>query len=83
MPSSFRGRLSTSGSIKLAIFTCLYAGTFIFLYVYAQSNFDPRDVMFIYDSPAAMALIVLRCIGKSKVSKFVPEIVEPIKLYVK
>ncbi|XP_071808871.1 transmembrane protein 145-like isoform X1 [Asterias amurensis] len=58
-----RGRLSTSGSIKLAIFTCLYAGTFIFLYVYAQSNFDPRDVMFIYDSPAAMALIVLRCIG--------------------
>ena len=60
----FRGRISTTGSVKLAVFISIYALTFVFLYVYAQSAFDPRDVMFIYDSPAAMGLIGLRCVGQ-------------------
>ncbi|XP_022111819.1 transmembrane protein 145-like [Acanthaster planci] len=58
-----RGRISTSGSVKLAIFISLYALTYVFLFTYGQSNFDPRDVMFIYDSPAGMGIIVLRVLG--------------------
>ncbi|XP_038060809.1 transmembrane protein 145-like [Patiria miniata] len=58
-----RGRISTSGSVKLAIFITLYALTYTFLYTYANANFDPRDVMYIYDSPAGMGLIVMRIVG--------------------
>lgn len=55
-----RGRLSTSASVKLTIFMCLYIITYITLFIYEAKVFDPGEVLYLYESPAGYGLIILR-----------------------
>lgn len=58
-----RGRLSTGGSIKIAIFMTLYAITYAVLFIYEANFFDPGEVLYLYESPPGYGLIALRMIG--------------------
>lgn len=55
-----RGRISSSGQVKLAVFTTLYCISFVILFIYEQAIFDPGKVLYIYESPAGIGICVLR-----------------------
>ncbi|KAF5277848.1 hypothetical protein FQR65_LT15911 [Abscondita terminalis] len=58
-----RGRLRLGASVKLTIFMCLYSVTYICIFIYEAKVFDPGEVLYLYESPAGYALIVLRIIA--------------------
>ncbi|CAH1797967.1 unnamed protein product, partial [Owenia fusiformis] len=58
-----RGRLSSSGSIKIAVFMTLYSITFIVLFVYEAYFFDAGQVLYLYESPPGYGLIAMRLLG--------------------
>ncbi|KAI0227168.1 Transmembrane protein 145 [Lamellibrachia satsuma] len=58
-----RGRLSSSGSMKIAVFMTLYTIAYIALFIYEAKAFDPGLVLYIYESPAGYGLIAMRLIG--------------------
>lgn len=58
-----RARLPQSSSIKLAIFVCAYCVIYSTLFIYERINFDPGQVLYIYESIAGYGLIILRGIG--------------------
>lgn len=58
-----RGRISTSGSIKVAIFMTLYSITYAVLFIYEAHFFDPGEVLYIYESPGGYGLLAMRLIG--------------------
>ncbi|KAJ0182943.1 hypothetical protein K1T71_000919 [Dendrolimus kikuchii] len=55
-----RGRLKVGFTVKLTVFMCCYAVTYIVLFVYQAKAFDPGEVLYLYESPAGYGLIVLR-----------------------
>lgn len=55
-----RGRLKVGFTVKLTVFMCCYAVTYIILFVYQAKAFDPGEVLYLYESPAGYSLIVLR-----------------------
>ncbi|KAF7283649.1 hypothetical protein GWI33_023286 [Rhynchophorus ferrugineus] len=55
-----RGRLSVRGTVKLTVFMCLYATTYLTIFVYEALVFDPGEVLYLYESPAGYSLIILR-----------------------
>ncbi|XP_077985246.1 transmembrane protein 145-like [Glandiceps talaboti] len=58
-----RGTLSRKSFIKISVFMTLYCLTYLTLYIYEATMFDPRDVLYKYQSPAGYGLIVLNFIG--------------------
>ncbi|KAF5298803.1 hypothetical protein FQA39_LY11692 [Lamprigera yunnana] len=58
-----RGRLRLGSSVKLTIFMCVYSVTYVTIFVYEARVFDPGEVLYLYESPAGYALIVLRIIA--------------------
>ncbi|XP_070551966.1 transmembrane protein 145-like isoform X2 [Ptychodera flava] len=58
-----RGRISHSGSVKIAIFMTLYVIVYAILFIYEAVAFDPGLVLYIYESPAGYGLIALSIIG--------------------
>ncbi|KAK3596449.1 hypothetical protein CHS0354_015921 [Potamilus streckersoni] len=58
-----RGRLSTSGTIKLSVFFCLYIVAYAVLIIWEPFFFDPGLVLYIYESPPGYGLICMRLIG--------------------
>lgn len=55
-----RGRISSSGQIKLSIFGTVYTVCFAILFFYEAAVFDPGEVLYIYESPAGIGICVLR-----------------------
>ncbi|KAL3886685.1 hypothetical protein ACJMK2_026664 [Sinanodonta woodiana] len=58
-----RGRLSTSGTIKLTVFFCFYIVAYAVLLIWEPIFFDPGLVLYIYESPPGYGLICMRLIG--------------------
>ncbi|KAJ7382299.1 hypothetical protein OS493_035880 [Desmophyllum pertusum] len=58
-----RGRISSSGQIKLSIFGTVYTVCFAILFFYEIAVFDPGEVLYIYESPAGIGICVLRVIA--------------------
>lgn len=58
-----RGRISSSGQVKLAVFTTLYSISFAILFIYERVIFDPGKVLYIYESPAGIGICILRIFG--------------------
>ncbi|KAK2170007.1 hypothetical protein LSH36_5g16011 [Paralvinella palmiformis] len=58
-----RGRISTSGSIKIAIFMTLYVICYAVLFIYEAYFFDPGEVLYLYESPAGYGILALRLLG--------------------
>ncbi|XP_046548458.1 transmembrane protein 145-like [Haliotis rubra] len=58
-----RGRLSTSGTIKLTVFVCIYAVVYAVLLIWEANFFDPGLVLYIYESPPGYGLVAMRLIG--------------------
>ncbi|RMX60692.1 hypothetical protein pdam_00014526 [Pocillopora damicornis] len=58
-----RGRISSSGQIKLSIFGTVYTVCFAILFFYEVAVFDPGKVLYIYESPAGIGICVLRVIA--------------------
>ncbi|XP_044764553.1 transmembrane protein 145 [Coccinella septempunctata] len=58
-----RGRLPVSCSIKLTIFMCCYVVTYIAIFIYESLVFDPGEVLYLFESPAGYALIMLRLLA--------------------
>ncbi|XP_055532775.1 transmembrane protein 145-like isoform X2 [Wyeomyia smithii] len=58
-----RARLKTCATVKITVFTNLYAIVYISLYIYQAEAFDPGDVLNLYESPAGFGLAGLRCVG--------------------
>ncbi|XP_046338890.1 transmembrane protein 145-like isoform X1 [Haliotis rufescens] len=58
-----RGRLSTSGTIKLTVFVCIYGVVYSVLLVWEANFFDPGLVLYIYESPPGYGLVAMRLIG--------------------
>lgn len=58
-----RGRISTSGSVKIAVFMTLYVITYAILFIYEAAWFDPGLVLYLYESPAGYGLLGLRLIA--------------------
>ncbi|XP_068685269.1 transmembrane protein 145-like [Montipora foliosa] len=58
-----RGRISSSGQIKLSIFGTVYTLCFAILFFYEASVFDPGQVLYIYESAAGVGICVLRVIA--------------------
>ncbi|XP_033109989.1 transmembrane protein 145-like [Anneissia japonica] len=55
-----RGRISHSGTVKIAVLMCVYIVLYAGLFFYESSQFDPGEVLYLYESPAGFALIGLR-----------------------
>jgi hypothetical protein len=55
-----RGRISHSGSVKIAVLMCIYTMLYAALFVYQVAIFDPGEVLYLYESPAGFALIGIR-----------------------
>ncbi|XP_022093046.1 transmembrane protein 145-like isoform X2 [Acanthaster planci] len=55
-----RGRISHSGSVKIAVLMCIYTMLYAALFVYQVVIFDPGEVLYLYESPAGFALIGIR-----------------------
>ncbi|XP_038065624.1 transmembrane protein 145-like isoform X2 [Patiria miniata] len=55
-----RGRISHSGSVKIAVLMCIYTMLYAALFVYQIAVFDPGEVLYLYESPAGFALIGIR-----------------------
>lgn len=58
-----RGRISTGGSVKIAIFMTLYTIIYIILFIYEAAFFDPGEVLYIYESPPGYGLLVMQLIA--------------------
>ncbi|XP_029186224.2 transmembrane protein 145-like isoform X2 [Acropora millepora] len=58
-----RGRISSSGQIKLSIFGTVYSVCFAVLFFYEAAVFDPGEVLYIYESAAGVGICVLRVIA--------------------
>ncbi|XP_070551165.1 transmembrane protein 145-like [Ptychodera flava] len=58
-----RGTLSKTSFMKLATFMTMYTITYCILYIYEETMFDPRDVLYKYESVAGYGLIGLFFIG--------------------
>uniref|UniRef100_A0ABM0N1I0 Transmembrane protein 145-like n=1 Tax=Saccoglossus kowalevskii TaxID=10224 RepID=A0ABM0N1I0_SACKO len=58
-----RGRISHSGSVKIAVFMTLYCMVYIGLFISEAVLFDPGLVLYVYESPAGYGLIALQIIG--------------------
>ncbi|XP_028401841.1 transmembrane protein 145-like [Dendronephthya gigantea] len=58
-----RGRMSSSGQVKLSVFSTLYCVCFIILFIYEQVIFDPGRVLYIYESPAGIGICILRVVA--------------------
>ena len=50
--------------MKLAMFMTVYTITYSVLYIYEETMFDPRDVLYKYESVAGYGLIGLAFIGE-------------------
>lgn len=55
-----RARLSTCTTVKLTVFINLYIVIYITLFIYRAEEFDPGEVLNLYESPAGFGLIALR-----------------------
>ncbi|XP_072049020.1 transmembrane protein 145-like [Amphiura filiformis] len=55
-----RGRISHSGSVKIAVLMCLYTMLNVALFVYQQIVFDEGEVLYLFESPAGFGLIAVR-----------------------
>jgi len=58
-----RGRISSQGQVKLAVFFTLYTVAYIALYIYEAEAFDPGKVLYLYESPAGIGLCILRFVA--------------------
>uniref|UniRef100_A0ABM0M6S4 Transmembrane protein 145-like n=1 Tax=Saccoglossus kowalevskii TaxID=10224 RepID=A0ABM0M6S4_SACKO len=58
-----RGTISQSGAIKITIYMSLFTFTYGILYIYEESVFDERDVLYKYESPAGYGIVALHFIG--------------------
>ncbi|CAB3987852.1 transmembrane 145-like, partial [Paramuricea clavata] len=58
-----RGRISSSGQVKLSVFSTLYCFCFVILFIYEQIIFDPGKVLYIYESPAGIGICILRVLA--------------------
>ncbi|RVE54407.1 hypothetical protein evm_000892 [Chilo suppressalis] len=58
-----RGRLKVGFTVKLTIFMCCYIVTYMILFIYQAKEFDPGEVLYLYESPAGYGLIVLRVLA--------------------
>ncbi|CAH4036308.1 unnamed protein product [Pieris brassicae] len=58
-----RGRLKVGFTVKLTVFMCLYVLTYVVIFIYQARAFDPGEVLYLYESLAGYALIVLRISG--------------------
>ncbi|XP_058833106.1 transmembrane protein 145-like [Topomyia yanbarensis] len=58
-----RARLKTCATVKITVFTNLYAIVYISLYIYQAEAFDPGEVLNLYESPAGFGLAGLRCVS--------------------
>lgn len=58
-----RARLKSRTSAKIGSFMALYSFTYVCLFIWEQSVFDPGQVLYTYESPAGYGLIMLRLIG--------------------
>ncbi|XP_071806148.1 transmembrane protein 145-like [Asterias amurensis] len=55
-----RGRISHSGSVKIAVLMCIYTMLYAALFIYQLAVFDPGEVLYLYESPAGFGLIGIR-----------------------
>ncbi|XP_050416029.1 transmembrane protein 145 [Patella vulgata] len=58
-----RGRLSSQGTIKLTVFTCIYIVVYSVMFIWEAELFDPGKVLYVYDSPPGYGLIAMRIVG--------------------
>lgn len=58
-----RARLSSCSIVKLTMFINTYIVAYITLFVYQATEFDPGEVLNLYESPAGLGLSLLRCIA--------------------
>lgn len=58
-----RARLSSCSIVKLTMFINTYIVSYIVLFVYQATEFDPGEVLNLYESPAGFGLSLLRCIA--------------------
>ncbi|XP_077985454.1 transmembrane protein 145-like isoform X2 [Glandiceps talaboti] len=58
-----RGRISHSGSVKIAVFMTVYCIVYAVLFLLEAVAFDPGLVLYVYESPAGYGLIALQIIG--------------------
>jgi hypothetical protein len=57
-----RGRISHSGSVKIAVLMCIYTMLYAALFIYQLVVFDPGEVLYLYESPAGFGLLCIRAI---------------------
>jgi Rhodopsin-like GPCR transmembrane domain len=55
-----RGRLSTCSTIKLTVYINSYIVVYVSLFMFQALNFDPGEVLNLYESPAGFGLVLLR-----------------------
>ncbi|GBP42976.1 Transmembrane protein 145 [Eumeta japonica] len=58
-----RARLKTSFTVMLTVFMCTYCLIYVTLFIYQAKEFDPGEVVYLYESPAGYGIIVLRTVG--------------------
>lgn len=58
-----RARLSSCSIVKLTMFINTYIVSYIVLFIYQATEFDPGEVLNLYESPAGFGLSLLRCIA--------------------
>ncbi|CAG0884590.1 unnamed protein product [Darwinula stevensoni] len=58
-----RGRLRQGSSVKLTLFMCAYCLAYATLFIYQQQNFDPGEVLYLYESPPGYGIVSLRLIA--------------------
>jgi len=58
-----RARLPQASAMKLTVFACSYAVTYVSLFTYETLHFDRGQVLYIYESMAGYGLIILRSVG--------------------
>lgn len=58
-----RARLSSCSIVKLTMFINSYIVSYIVLFIYQATEFDPGEVLNLYESPAGFGLSLLRCIA--------------------
>lgn len=58
-----RARLSSCTIVKLTVYINVYIVGFISLYIYQSEDFDPGEVLNLYESPAGFGLCALRLVA--------------------
>lgn len=58
-----RARLSSCSIVKLTMFINTYIVSYIILFIYQATAFDPAEVLNLYESPAGFGLSLMRCIA--------------------